>query len=1411
MKQGIPIKIYVVISLISLTFSAAASLEIVDKAEVHGPVAEVVDGNTYLWGPQGFAGFYYDIDDNIGQESITLTITDGALDEPNGIKYETVAQHNDFGFGEWGNYYTIGFLAEEYFVAYADGSYLFDDSTDENLMVDEQLSKVLYNDDEEITFTTGKPLKLKEGYELAIQAIDLDGNKVFVELHKDGATVDSAVVEPSKDGATIQDKTYSYTKDLGDTEDIVVVAVHFKNAFRDAEQDLATVDGIWQISEICTDIKEDTRYDRMTLQTVDAETKTITMDNEGNKIDLNKNMDVTLIENIRIRTADSDDSPLRFYIYTEMPNSDVYHIRGDVHNVTRGNAIWKSPEFAGFYYDIDDNIGTEYIVMDVNDNTLNEYNGIKYYTKAEKCYFRHKSWGQYWALGFLGEKYFAAYNSGVLSTESVDENLIDDYTISKILIDTGEEITFNSETTLALRDGYEINITNVDQENDKIEIKLCKNGSEIESKKIMRGTTYNYKKDVYDTHGIVLIAVHFKDVFSSSGQNLIIVDGIWQISDEPTYIGMGAEYGKMIVQELDVDGKRIVMNNSDNRIILNKNKDINLMGSINIRTSDSDDEMPKRFYIYLSVTNPITYDVIGDVKSYLGRGEYSWDAQDFAGFYYDFDDNIATEKITMDICDGVIEEDTGVIYETKAKKAKFKFNDWGDYWTIGFLGEGYFAAYAEGSNFDDVSEIGNMMEGHQLTKILINDDSYRYLTSTKSLKLAEGYELRVNQLEQGDGDLILDLYKNGEFICDDTIYPNKENPTFDDMTYTYETSLGDVRDIVIIAVSFDYAIDFDGSVRAAVGGIWQISDTPINVESGTVYDKMTLQKTDYRNKSIYMANINNPIKLIPNKDVSLMEEFRIKISGQDDDLKLCIYETLPKYGAHVLRGPIKNLDELGIIYPFHVDIRDINNIGAETVTLKVNNGVLNKYSGIVYTTKAWTDEFEFEDWGQYSAINLLGIKYLAAYGDGCYLCDNSDINNLMANEQLSRILIDDDSTKTFTSNDPLKLKEGYELIIGQISHDGNFYVELKKNGMSVNGSGTYLRNGGVYLYKKTLDDSADNAVIIAVNFNSIFHDNNIDVAVVDGIWQISDEPKHIKEGDIYGLMTVQTVNHREMYIDMKNHDRINLDSGNDFNFMGDMWIKTVHQDDIEGSVSAYVYERISAVSEDEISTFTAPLMSMFPVIPPKFVVVEECRLTEEQYSEIIEMALDEYKNRSNLLIINCPEEMVAGRWTKVSVMIPSDFADDIRLDGPEYESIEISNPEVGIYLSQENNEYFDVKCKTHINRQQIIDETTSWKWEVKPLNPLPYTFNPLPHEDIKSLLLDAYVVVKIFGYSDASPRRLTSMCEDVPIKFNIWYFLQAYGGEIVDFIIGNYKVIFGGTILTYMGRRVFKKLPKKRD
>jgi len=605
-----------------------SATEKVPLLEIRGPVALVIDGDVYTWGPQEFAGFYYDIDDNLGTEEITMTITGDALEEPNGIVYQTVAQQDDFDFEDWGSFWTIAFMAEEYFAGYAgEGrwtSYLYDDSTDTNLMVDEQLTKVLINDDEERTFTTGTPLTLADGYELVIQEIDVD-NGVYVQLMKGGQVVDSAVVEPSKDGATIQDKTYTHKVDLGDTEDIVVIAVHFKNAMhlKSSDQDLATVDGIWQISETPISIEEDKEYNKMTIQSVNADTLSIMMNNEDSKITLSKNKDTLLMGDIRIKTADQDataEDPLRFYLYKEITELGTYEIKGTVKSVLDGATVeWDGSSFAGFYYDIDDNLGTEEITMTITGDALEEPNGIVYQTVAQQDDFDFEDWGSFWTIAFMAEEYFAGYAgegrwTSYLYDDSTDTNLMVDEQLTKVLINDDEERTFTTGTPLTLADGYELVIQEIDVDNG-VYVQLMKGGQVVDSAVVepskdgatIQDKTYTHKVDLGDTEDIVVIAVHFKNAMhlKSSDQDLATVDGIWQISETPISIEEDKEYNKMTIQSVNADTLSIMMTNEDNKITLSKNKDTSLMGEIRIKTANQDCisvENPLRFYIYKMVT-----------------------------------------------------------------------------------------------------------------------------------------------------------------------------------------------------------------------------------------------------------------------------------------------------------------------------------------------------------------------------------------------------------------------------------------------------------------------------------------------------------------------------------------------------------------------------------------------------------------------------------------------------------------------------------------------------------------------------------------------------------------------------------------------------------------------------------------
>jgi hypothetical protein len=83
------------------------------------------------------------------------------------------------------------------------------------------------------------------------------------------------------------------------------------------------------------------------------------------------------------------------------------------------------------------------------------------------------------------------------------------------------------------------------------------------------------------------------------------------------------------------------------------------------------------------------YQKIIMLNGHVATGDFTWNPQDFAGFYYDLDGDIRTEMLTTTVSDGMLSGSfpCGLNYQTTAQEKPFRFKDWGYYSVIGFLGK----------------------------------------------------------------------------------------------------------------------------------------------------------------------------------------------------------------------------------------------------------------------------------------------------------------------------------------------------------------------------------------------------------------------------------------------------------------------------------------------------------------------------------------------------------------------------------------------------------------------------------------------------------------------------------------------------------------------------------------------------
>ena len=280
-------------------------------------------------------------------------------------------------------------------------------------------------------------------------------------------------------------------------------------------------------------------------------------------------------------------------------------------NLVDNSFTWNPLNFAGFFYDIKRDLGTETLKLVLTgDNKLSgdaPY-GITYTTTYQDKNYERDLWGSYHLIGFLGKPYFAGYGwgttdaSNLFYSESTDKSSLSSEQLEQILIDSKDEMIVSSDTPLKLGEGYELVLKLIDTKGMYLE--LSKNGQVVDSKVISPSKegatevdkTYWYKNPaVGEQKKLVTIGVHFKNAISIQNKTVATVDGEWQISDTPLAIKADTQYDKMTIRTVDATAGVITMDNKDNAITLSKNKETTLMPGINLRTADND---TLRFYIY---------------------------------------------------------------------------------------------------------------------------------------------------------------------------------------------------------------------------------------------------------------------------------------------------------------------------------------------------------------------------------------------------------------------------------------------------------------------------------------------------------------------------------------------------------------------------------------------------------------------------------------------------------------------------------------------------------------------------------------------------------------------------------------------------------------------------------------------
>ncbi|MDI9395242.1 MAG: S-layer protein domain-containing protein [Euryarchaeota archaeon] len=536
---------------------------------------------TYTWTPQTYSGFYYDLDTGEGSESMTIHLTAGSRNIPkNELKYETKPIETKFEYRNWGSYQVIGFMAERYFAGYTKNSRFVND--DISVISEGQLSKILIDNDDKKSLYTGSSLILDEGYSLNILEVDVSGDKIWVQLEKDGDVIDEGFLSSGDD--------YVYETDLGEVEKIPLIAVHLDQVFSGIETNAVFIKGIFQVSDKYVQVNNGDSFDKMEVSSTLS--SGITMKNDES-ITLGRGDTIDIMGKLSFVVADS--SELRFAPIVKISEPGSYKLRGTVHDETFDTTVWTPFNFEGFYYKIDENISTESMTLTkgVRGSSI-EDGGLVYLSSPALVNFEHKGWGSYEVIGFMAEKYFAGYPANTFGN-SKRVSVLSDNILTKVLLDNDNKKSMFTGSSLVLEDGYSLKASEVDVSGRTVLFELYKDGKLLDSEIVSSNGDYTYEADIGGAEDVPVIAAHVSSVFRSRETDVVFIEGIFQISEDYLKLSQGDSFGKMEMSTISSSG--IIMKN-EGSISLTRGSTINLMNDVSLKVADSS---VLRFYPFVEI------------------------------------------------------------------------------------------------------------------------------------------------------------------------------------------------------------------------------------------------------------------------------------------------------------------------------------------------------------------------------------------------------------------------------------------------------------------------------------------------------------------------------------------------------------------------------------------------------------------------------------------------------------------------------------------------------------------------------------------------------------------------------------------------------------------------------------------
>ena len=574
------IVLLIVLIEILAVMSASAAIQATD-VELRGWTATSCPCS---WNATNFGGFWYDVDADLKTESLSLSANIvGGVDrtiDPNALWYNTTKVSKSLKVYEnghssielsnlflGGNYNLVGWQGKPYVA-------VKDKANKLSKLVIEQGNKT---SDKKI-LTVGETWDVGDGWTLKAQGINSAASPMQVNLilSKDGVEKDNTAIEVNS--------VYVYYEDIAGELEVPLFVTYIDSIYSDASTSMVQLRYTWAISTNITEIKVADKLGSMEVVTADS--MGIILKNKDTSITLAQGSTIDIIGDIKFNVADS--TTLRFYPSVTITEPGVYEVRG---GIATESASWNAVNFAGFWYDLKDDLMTEILSMTspILGRTIYEdslwYNTTKAH-RTLKVYANGLinseismlfSGGAYSIVGWQGQQYVAVNDQA--------------NKLSKLLIEQGNKSSDKKTLTVGeiwdIGDGWTLKAQSIDAKAipRQVWLVLSKDGVTKDEKVLAQGQIYVYLDDIAGEFDVPLFVTYVDSIFAGATTDMIQLRYTWAISTNVTEIKIGDKFGNMEV--VTSTSSVISLKNKDITITLTRGGIIDIMDEIKFRVADS--------------------------------------------------------------------------------------------------------------------------------------------------------------------------------------------------------------------------------------------------------------------------------------------------------------------------------------------------------------------------------------------------------------------------------------------------------------------------------------------------------------------------------------------------------------------------------------------------------------------------------------------------------------------------------------------------------------------------------------------------------------------------------------------------------------------------------------------------------